>query len=102
VAYSVAVDEDECVLVCGAQDGQSFLEVNNCRTYRLFYLAVYLAGLSLWSFIREVSWRGVAAVLVEFSNALEETSTIGDGDFGTKCRGTFEVEDTERGEVVLN
>jgi hypothetical protein len=41
-------------------------------------------------------------VLVEFGNALEETSTICAGDIRPESRGTFEVEDTERGEVVLN
>jgi len=61
----------------------------------------YLSGLYLWSF-RGLSWRGVAGVLVEFGYALKEAATICKGGFGTEDGGTFEIEDAERGEIVLN
>ena len=42
--------------LAGDQSDRSKAQGAPCRTYRLFYLALYLGGLYLWSFIRGVSW----------------------------------------------
>jgi hypothetical protein len=49
-------------------------------------------GSFLWSLLG-LSWRGVAALLVEFADALEKTAAVCNDQFGTKDGRTFEVED---------
>jgi hypothetical protein len=59
------------------------------------------AARGLW-FSRGLSWRGIAAVLVEFGDALKQSAAVGNRGFGTEYTRTFEVENAERGEIILN
>ena len=61
---------------------------------------LYPGGLYLW-FFRGLFWGG-AADLVELSNALENAAVQCGGGIAPNDRGSLEVEDAERGEVILN
>jgi hypothetical protein len=47
-------------------------------------------------------WRGVARLLVELSDALEKASAVRNCAIVAENGRSFEVEDAERGEVILN
>ena len=49
-----------------------------------------------------MSWRGISAECVELGDAVKDAAAVCDGGFVAKDGWTFEVEDAESGEVVLN